>query len=79
MVDGKPRVVVFAATPIDAVNYCKDNNLVFTDVVWVMNYQLLGESGLKDVDEVHYTELFRLMPAFAEAEIKWNQDKGETV
>ncbi len=73
------KIVVFAATPVDAVEYCKDAGLEFTEVVWVMNYQLLGEKGLTDVDEVRYTDLFRLMPAFAEAEAAWKRDKGDAV
>lgn len=71
------KIVLFAATPSDAVDYCKNEGLDFTKVTWVMNYQLLGEKGLTDADEARYTDLFMLMPAYAEAVAGWNKDKGE--
>lgn len=71
------KIVLFAATPFDAADYCKQAGIPFEDVTWVLNYQLLGANGLKDADEARYTDLFMLMPAYAEAVAGWNRDKGE--
>lgn len=61
------KIVLFATSNLDAKNYCEINGLNFDDVVWVLNYQLLGETGLKDASEIHHTELFKQMPAYNEA------------
>jgi hypothetical protein len=58
--------ILFATSRVDAENYCNENDLVFEDVVWVLNPQLLGEMSTEGAD-VHYTETFKLMPVYGEA------------
>lgn len=63
------QTIVFATSRADAQAYCDANGLVFEDVVWVMNYQLLGtltDDQRKGAD-VHFTSDFKDMPAYGEA------------
>lgn len=69
-------IVLFATSRTDAVNYCNENNLDFDSVVWVLNPQLLG--GIEvDTSEVYYTDTFRQMPVFREAEAFVKGDGNE--
>lgn len=58
--------LVFAAAPMDALDKCLELGLKFEETTWVMNYQLLGGKDYSDYS-VHYTDLFRNTPAYAEA------------
>lgn len=60
------KTIIFAVNAQDAHNACAEHGLVFEEVVWVLNAQLL--SGL-DIDgaRVIYTPMFQMMPAYAEA------------
>lgn len=58
--------VIFAVNRQDAEDYCKARGLVFEDVVWVLNDQLLGDVVESEVVP-HYTGTFREMPAYAAA------------
>lgn len=63
----RPRkVLIFATSRADAMDLCVRLGVPFDTVTWVMNYQLLG--GLDYAGhEVHYTDMFTEMPAYAEA------------
>jgi hypothetical protein len=58
--------LVFAASWKDAEDAMTKLGLAFDETVWVMNAQLLGAGDFTG-HTVHYTALFREMPAFAEA------------
>lgn len=58
--------LLFAASYEDAKAASEDLGLVFDQTVWVLNAQLLG-SGDYSTHTAHYTDLFRLMPAYPEA------------
>ena len=60
------KILIFATSPRDAIVKCRELGVEFESVLWVMNYQLLGGMDVSDF-EVHYTNAFRLVPAFAEA------------
>jgi len=59
-------VIVFAASQQDAADFMQVNGLDFESTIWVMNAQLLG-SGDYSGHTARYTEMFRKMPAYAEA------------
>ncbi len=59
--------ILFATSRVDAQNFCNESGLDFDSVVWVLNPQLLGGMEV-DKSEVYYTETFRQMPVFSEAE-----------
>lgn len=58
--------LLFAASYDDALEATRELGLVFDETVWVLNAQLLG-SGDYAGHTVHYTDTFRLMPAYPEA------------
>ena len=60
------KILVFATSAPDALGKCIELGVEFHEVVWVMNYQLLGGIDYSD-HEVYYTDTFTLMPAYQEA------------
>lgn len=58
--------LVFATGRMDAMAKCQELGIEFDETVWVLNYQLLGTGDYSN-HIVHYTELFKEMPAYAEA------------
>lgn len=59
--------LVFATSAQDAQETMAGLGLDFEQTVWVLNAQLLGEPDNYADHEVHYSELFRQMPAYVEA------------
>lgn len=57
--------ILFAVSQTDAQAACEQLGIKFSETVWVMNRQLLGDLDLVD-KLVHVTEAFRRVPAFRE-------------
>lgn len=60
------NVLIFAVNARDALVKCNQLEVPFEEVTWVMNYQLLGSADYSNW-QVHYTEAFKNVPAYAEA------------
>jgi len=60
------KILIFAVHARDALAKCEELGVKFEDVIWVMNYQLLGGMDTSDY-EVYYTDAFTLVPAYFEA------------
>lgn len=59
--------LVFATSFQDAQETMTGLGLAFEETVWVLNAQLLGDPSAYTGHVVHYSDLFRMMPAFVEA------------
>lgn len=60
------KILIFAVHARDALAKCEELGVAFENVVWVMNYQLLGGADFSG-HEVYYTNAFTLVPAYGEA------------
>lgn len=60
------KILIFAVHARDALDKCEALGVAFEDVIWVMNYQLLGGADMTDY-EVYYTDAFMAVPAYPEA------------
>lgn len=58
--------LVFATSFQDAKDATDVLGLEFSETVWVLNAQLLGAGDFSG-HTVHYTDLFKQMPAYVEA------------
>lgn len=58
--------LIFAASYEDAMSKVAELGLEFSETVWVLNAQLLGAGDFSG-HTVHYTDLFKQMPAYVEA------------
>ena len=71
------QTIVFATNRLDAMTYCANElGVPFEDVVWVMNLQLLGDADTSQAD-IHFTDAFTEMPAYAEALAAFPQNTGD--
>ena len=60
------KIVIFAVNRLDAQQKAHELGVEFEDVIWVMNWNLLGWMDLEGV-KFHFTDSFKDMPAYAEA------------
>jgi hypothetical protein len=71
------QTIVFATNRADAEAYCRDDlGVPFEDVVFVMNFQLLGDADTSQAD-VHCTTAFMQVPAYAEVLARFPQNTGD--
>lgn len=55
--------LLFATSTADAKQECQRLGLDFAETTWVLNPHLLEDPEMYLGHTVHYTDLFRLMPA----------------
>ncbi|PSS42897.1 hypothetical protein C6401_15165 [Arthrobacter woluwensis] len=65
--------LVFAVSPDDAKERIQALGLVFDETQWVMNVQLLGGADFTG-HTVHYTDLFKSVPAYHEAVSRFGEE-----
>lgn len=55
-------ILIFAETPLDALAKCIELGVEFKDVIWVREYDMLGDMPAEKITgrDVHYTEKFRV-------------------
>lgn len=68
--------LVFATSAVDAREFMDELGLVFTETVWVLNAQLLGDPAAYSDHTVHYSDLFLEMPAAVEAVAIFGEERG---
>lgn len=58
--------IIFAVNRLDAIAKCDEMGVEFESVIWVLNYQLLGDMDTSGYTAV-FTDTFKQMPAYEEA------------
>lgn len=57
------KILIYAVSARDAEDMCRELGVSFDEVMWVMNYELLGGMDTEGW-LVHATPMFRQMPAY---------------
>lgn len=69
--------VIFAVNQKDAAAMCGELGLKFAETTWVLNYQLLGGDFDPMSHIPHFTESFKMFPAYREAAFRFGIDPDE--